>query len=168
MHWCYEEHPHDLPATLLQHSCGEMPLEMRHELLSLKYKAHFLTFLKHPTNTLISDSWQERFPDSSQNRRQKVFNRGLCVSAVGALGLCRGAWHSKTQLIYSVLCFNLGGLGALFGGDKRPKAPRDDGTDSSTSCSFNLFTKRFTPNMFLSPIWFIPHTSPSGWSSIPK
>jgi len=44
-----------------QHSYGEMPLEIRHELLCLKYKAHFLTFLEHPTKILISDSWQERF-----------------------------------------------------------------------------------------------------------
>jgi len=30
---------------------------------------------------------------------------------------------TKTQLIYSVSYFNLGGLGALFGRTKPPKAP---------------------------------------------
>jgi len=30
----------------------------------------------------------------------------------------------KSQLIYSVSCFSLGGLGALFGGANPPKAPR--------------------------------------------
>jgi len=54
-----------------------------------------------------------------QNRRQKVFNRGLCVSA----GV---AWHSKNWQNfrwYIVSCFNLGGLGALFGGLSPPKPP---------------------------------------------
>jgi len=37
---------------------------------------------------------------------------------------------TKTQLLYSVSCFNLGGLGALFEGAKPPKAPRGDGTGS--------------------------------------
>jgi len=73
------------PTICLQHSCGEMSLEIRHELLCLKYKAHLLTFLEHPTKTLISDSWQEPFPDSS------------------------------------------------------------------TFCSFNLYTKRFTPNYVFKP-----------------
>jgi len=41
------------PTICLQHTCGEMPLEIRHELLWLKYKAHLLTFLEHPTKTLI-------------------------------------------------------------------------------------------------------------------
>jgi len=53
------------PTICLQHSCGEMPVEIRHELLCLKDKAHLLTFLEHPTKTLIFDSWQERFLDSS-------------------------------------------------------------------------------------------------------
>jgi len=80
------------PTICLQHSCGEMPLEIRHELLCMKYKAHLLTFLEHPTKTLISDSWQERFPDSS------------------------------------------------------------------TFCSFNLFTKRFTPNSFFKlNLIYTPH-----------
>jgi len=63
-----------------------------------------------------------------QNRRQNVFNRGI-------LDLCGVAWHSKnltkTQVIHSVSCFNLGGLEtlfrgrleALFGGAKPIKAP---------------------------------------------
>jgi len=80
------------PTICLQHSCGETPLEIRHELLCLKYKAHLLTFLEHPTKTLICDSFQEHFPDSS------------------------------------------------------------------TSCSFNLFTKRFTPNSVFNPnLIYTPH-----------
>jgi len=35
----------------------------------------------------------------------------------------------KTQLIYSVSCLNLGGLGALLGGVKPPKKPCGDETD---------------------------------------
>ena len=46
-----------------------------------------------------------------QNRRQMVFNRG-------DLRLCRGVWHSKNWKKlhwFSILYFNLRGLGALFG-----------------------------------------------------
>jgi len=46
-----------------------------------------------------------------QNRRQKVFNRGLYVCA-GALDILK---IDKTPLIYSVSYFNLGRLGAPFG-----------------------------------------------------
>jgi len=45
---------------------------------------------------------------------------------LGALRSCRGAWHSnltKIPLVYSVSHFNLGGLGALFGGLSPPKLP---------------------------------------------
>jgi len=52
-----------------------------------------------------------------QNRRQKVVNRG-------ALRLCGGAWHpnlTKIPLIYSVSCFNLGGLSL-----PSPPLPRGD------------------------------------------
>jgi len=49
---------------------------------------------------------------------------GLYVST-GGLCICagRGSALTKIQLIYSVSCFNLGGLGVLFRGDKTPKAP---------------------------------------------
>jgi len=50
-----------------------------------------------------------------QTRRQKVFNRGLCVGA-GGLDIIK---LTKILLIYSVSRFNLRGLGALF----RGKAP---------------------------------------------
>jgi len=54
-----------------------------------------------------------------QNRRQKVFNRE-------ALRFCRRLDipnFTKTPLIYSVSYFNLGGLGALFGGLSPPNPP---------------------------------------------
>jgi len=63
---------------------------------------------------------------SIQNRRQKVFNKGV-------LRLCGGLDTiklTKTPLIYSVSRFNLEGLGALFGGISPPKPPRGDGTES--------------------------------------
>jgi len=40
---------------------------------------------------------------------------------------------TKIPLIYSVSYFNLGRLGALFGGDKLTKAPHGDGTAACTS-----------------------------------
>jgi len=62
-----------------------------------------------------------------QNRRQKVFNGRLCSSA-GGLCVCAGGLDiiklTKTPLIYSsVSRFNLGGLEALFGGDKPTNPP---------------------------------------------
>jgi len=59
----------------------------------------------------------------SQNRHQKVFNRE-------ALRLCGGGLEKINQN-YSVSRFNLGGLGALFGGAKPAKAPHGDGTAGS-------------------------------------
>jgi len=61
-----------------------------------------------------------------QNRRQKVFNRGLCISVGGIFAFAERLdilKLAKTPLIYSVSCFNLGRLGALFGGAKPTKAP---------------------------------------------
>jgi len=60
--------------------------------------------------------------------------RGLCSSA-GGFFVCAGLDFiklTKTPLIYSVSRFNLGGLGALFGGISPPKPPRGDGT--ATHC----------------------------------
>jgi len=49
---------------------------------------------------------------------------GLCFSA-GGLWVCVGGLTllklTKSHLIYSVSCVNLGGLGALFGGEWAPK-----------------------------------------------
>jgi len=74
-----------------------------------------------------------------QNRRQKVFNKGLCSSA-GELCVCTGGLGiiklTKIPLIYSVPRFNLGGLGALLGGLNPPKPPRGDGT----ACKSNEVT----------------------------
>jgi len=52
----------------------------------------------------------------------------------GALRLFGGAWHYKINQnsTYSVSRFNLGGLGALFGGAKPTKPPRGDGTWEAT------------------------------------
>jgi len=55
---------------------------------------------------------------------------GLCSSAGGVV--CAGGVDiiklTKAPLIYSVSRFNLGGLGALFGGAKPTKAPHGDRT----------------------------------------
>ena len=63
-----------------------------------------------------------------QNRRQKVFNRG-------ALHFCGGLDTqkiNKAQLIYSVSCFNLGVLGASFGGLSPQKPPVATGLNCTT------------------------------------
>jgi len=66
-----------------------------------------------------------------QNRRQKVFNRGV-LQFCGGLDIIK---LTKTPLIYSVSRFNLGGLGALFGGAKPTKAPCGDGTGNMSDSS---------------------------------
>jgi len=48
---------------------------------------------------------------------------------------------TKTQLIYSVSCFNLGGLGALFRGKNPPEAPRGDGTGLVSSDFYYCCTR---------------------------
>ena len=61
----------------------------------------------------------------TQNRRQKVMNRG------GFAFVQKGAWHltlTKVALIYNVSYFNFGGAWSFIWGDKPTKAPRDDGT----------------------------------------
>jgi len=60
---------------------------------------------------------------------------------------------TKTSLIYSVSRFNLGGLGAFFGGISPPKPPRGDGTVAFTITEqgqkmFVLATTRFGPQFF--------------------
>jgi len=66
-----------------------------------------------------------------RNRCQTVVNRVALRLCGGTLRSCRGARHSnltKVPLIYSVSYFNLGGIGAVFGGAKPTKAPRGDRT----------------------------------------
>ena len=66
---------------------------------------------------------------------RKFSIRGLCHS-VGGFGFVRGGLTfqklTKTQLIHGVSCFNLGGLGALFGGLSPQNPPRGDGTGRHT------------------------------------
>ena len=65
-------------------------------------------------------------PRFRQNRRQKVFNRGLCVSA-GGLRLCGVAWHSKNwQKLHWFIVFHVsiwGGAWSFVWGTKPTKAP---------------------------------------------
>jgi len=79
---------------------------------------HFNMFTTANTSciTILDRVWA-RF-GVSQNRRQKVVNRG-------ALRSCRGAWHSnltKSPPIYSVSYFNLGAWSFVWGA-KPTKAP---------------------------------------------
>ena len=52
------------PVICLHHACNEMPLNIKHKFLCLKFKAHLLSFSDHPALSLTEDCWQERFPDS--------------------------------------------------------------------------------------------------------
>jgi len=60
VHQGYAQHP----IVFLQHACHEMPLHIKHRLLCLQYKVHLLTFREHPGLSLVTDCWQEIFPDS--------------------------------------------------------------------------------------------------------
>jgi len=60
-----------------------------------------------------------------QNRRQKVFNRGLWDCA---RGLDTPKIDKNSSDLWCFM-FQFGGFGALLWGDKPPKAPRGDGTE---------------------------------------
>jgi len=72
-----------------------------------------------------------------QNRRQKVFSRGLCSSG-GALHL-RGGLDiiklTKIPLIFSVSRFNFGGLGDSLGGI----SPPGDGTGAEVNQTWVVY-----------------------------
>jgi len=57
----------------------------------------------------------------NQNRRPKVFNRGALRFFMWGMNVCAGDLNAKTLFIYSISDFNLGALGALFGGYKPTK-----------------------------------------------
>jgi len=63
----------------------------------------------------------------NQNRRPKVFNRGIWVCA-GGLDTLK---IDKSQLIYTVSCCNLGGLEPCLGRLSPQKLPHGDGTGPS-------------------------------------
>ena len=68
-----------------------------------------------------------RYDQTAQNRRQKMFTRGLHVCA-GRLDIEN---LSKSPLIYSVSYFNLGTLRLCLERRSPPKHPRGDGTESA-------------------------------------
>jgi len=49
------------PVICLHHACHEMPFNIRHKFLCLKFKALLLSFSDLSST---EDCWQERFPDS--------------------------------------------------------------------------------------------------------
>jgi len=52
------------PVICPHHACSDMPLNIKHKFLCLKFKAHFMSFSDQPALSLSEDCWQERFPDS--------------------------------------------------------------------------------------------------------
>ena len=67
-----------------------------------------------------------RCDDINTEPSPECFQKGV-LHFCGGLWVCAGGLDTKkltkTQLIYSVSCFNLGGLGALFGGISSQKPP---------------------------------------------
>ena len=53
-----------IPVICLHYACNEMPLNIKHKLLCLKFKAHLLSFSDHPGLSLTEDCWEELFRDS--------------------------------------------------------------------------------------------------------
>jgi len=51
------------PVICPLHACNQMPLNIRHKFLCLKFKARLLSFSDHPALSFTEDCWQERFPD---------------------------------------------------------------------------------------------------------
>ena len=80
MHRCYEEPPNDLPATLLwRDALGDKAWVTLHEIQSPSSDLH-----RTPDqNThIISDSWQERFPDSSSFCSFNLFTKRFTPNSV--------------------------------------------------------------------------------------
>ena len=61
------------PIVCLQHSCNELPPQLRYEQLCLNYKAHLLTFKSHPAHTVISDSWYNWYPNNLNYKSFHMF-----------------------------------------------------------------------------------------------
>jgi len=83
----------------LDHACGEMPLNIKHKFLCLRFKARLLSLIHRPTLSLIEDCWQARFSIRrisaplicSQRLRMIIpFSPPLpVVSRIFLLGRCR-------------------------------------------------------------------------------
>jgi len=63
------------PVICLHHACNEMPLNIKHKFLCLKFKAHLLSFGDHPALSLTEDCWQERFTDLPGFRSFDIFTK---------------------------------------------------------------------------------------------
>ena len=103
----------------------------RYAIKSLRRRGSNTRISKRSSRTRVASRWSVWLSWQAQNRRQKVFNRGLYVCVRGLYIRAVGDWHSnltKMPLTYSISNFNFGGLGAFFGKTKPTKAPRGDGT----------------------------------------
>jgi len=69
------------PSICLLHTCGELPLHIKHKLICLKHKTHLLTFPTHPTMPIISDSCHELYPDTPNYQSFTIFTR-LEITAI--------------------------------------------------------------------------------------
>jgi len=91
----------------------------------------YITFLtKHGAKLSRGStvSLKKRGPRRLQNRRQKVFNRGVLRFFRGVWRFVQGGLNAKILFIYSISYFNLGCLELCLGGISPPKPPRGDGT----------------------------------------
>ena len=84
--------------------------------------------LQNKKYTSLSFAWPIHEKDQrwTQNRRQKVVNRGLYICVGGLYVRAGGGWHSnltKSPLTYSVSYFKLGGLEFCLGGLSPQKLP---------------------------------------------
>ena len=90
----------------LHHACNEMPLNIKHKFLYLKFKAHLLSF----SDPLTEDCWQEHFPDLPGFCSFNMFTRLRliipfspplrCASRIFRLGRYKNP--SSTSLFYSL------------------------------------------------------------------
>jgi ribonuclease HI len=94
------------PINALQVETGEMPLHLRREMLSLKYRAKLQAQPTHPTNEILKDSWHNYYcknPDQYKpfGVRTGEFDFNIQIAPLQTLPI--PPWHIQTpRILYDV------------------------------------------------------------------
>ena len=91
------------PVICLHHACNEIPLNIKHKFLCLKFKAHLLSSSDHPPLSLTENCRQERFPESPGFCSFNMFTKTEVDHSVFAAAPVRipniSAWSIKKPVI---------------------------------------------------------------------
>ena len=85
------------PISAFQHNGSKMHVVIRHKQLCLKYRTHLLKFKNHPTNTVIQDSWYDKYSNYNNYRSFHLLTKGFfadkifCLDSL-PLAICESQW----------------------------------------------------------------------------